>query len=1193
MTPQCSDENSVRASRFMTVLLLLKAKIAHQAGFYLAQGRWHKIKAGKPIPKGSPVAHSPNAAGLHKPVKLSFEQIEQLKYPADKTSVNKEMAAFNSVHLPKILAHAENGDATALLGLGFGTNTHSAKQAKIANFLLAEMGSNHTVKPGQAAGDHPAVKQVLTEPVAADPAPEPAKPEVPKSAATPTEGGPEFDDSFGKAAYYNKLAGKLKAAYDDGDLDGLVAAKGIITGAAVAGKTKNSKILIAYHDKLASDLAAKGMASEIEALAKPAPEAPKVPQTLGTLIQGEMNKMKAADKLAQVPWEAMKLPTTNTNAGTFNKKIDEIKAAAEAGDLAKLEAMTFGKNTYNLKAAKIAATAIAALKEYAPASAPSQVKPTVSPWQKKHLGAIEFDDGMTYYTAMKTDDGGYEFLTSLDSDSDPGKEFKTLPEMKQYLDAHFGDKAPSDADLSSLDAGPIDPPPQEGDIKNGADGTLTFHNGRWHKQKQVEPEPAPPATGLDAITIPDFEAISPGKHGLAYKAVAEQLLSTAKEEGVAGLKGNITKHKTGKFTIKAAGWQLKHVGPDDPTGDPITKARRAAMHKLITEIYAAAPKTKKTSKPKATAPAPNPIVGIGNIPPMDHWVQTGPQGGSNPGGRFKDDLGVEWYCKFPADEDVAKSELLASKLYAAAGVAGQDAKLVTKGGKVGIASRWTEVSKAPASILKKADGAQSGFMVDAWLGNWDVVGLEYDNLQLGADGKAVRIDAGGSLQYRAQGGKKAFGSSVIEIDSLQDKSINPQAAAVFGGMTKADISASASRVAKIADATIHFMVNAYGPGDAKAKQELAETLIARKADILAKYPKAKKEKVITFKPEKVSAPPSFVNWGGTGKSGPSSKEFLNEANEKAVQAIYEAAKTGKADAIQNLSADVFNKDTGDVTGSAKVLEHPSQHVKGYAQQAINEISYQLNPPKRFRFDGGHPLHSLNYAYPAHKGPGHSAAAGKLAKFVLLGEPGTVSIEALALPKMTYNAGTLTSQTYSKVAQDAFSKMPETQKQAVRNYTGGSYASMNNSLWEGNPSGAAKAAGEALHALGHDLLPGTVLSRKISVHGSDLDQILKSSGKILQEQAIMSTSIRPGSWSGNVQIKMHVGPGVKGLWVGKGSQQGGGAISNHSGEDEIILPPNTRLLVLSTSKANGIDADGFGGHGTHIIEAVILPTQDHA
>lgn len=92
---------------------------------------------------------------------------------------------------------------------------------------------------------------------------------------------------------------------------------------------------------------------------------------------------------------------------------------------------------------------------------------------------------------------------------------------------------------------------------------------------------------------------------------------------------------------------------------------------------------------------------------------------------------------------------------------------------------------------------------------------------------------------------------------------------------------------------------------------------------------------------------------------------------------------------------------------------------------------------------------------------------------------------------------------------------------------------------------------------------------------------------------MSTSIRPGSWSGNVQIKMHVGPGVKGLWVGKGSQQGGGAISNHSGEDEIILPPNTRLLVLSTSKANGIDADGFGGHGTHIIEAVILPTQDHA
>ena len=89
---------------------------------------------------------------------------------------------------------------------------------------------------------------------------------------------------------------------------------------------------------------------------------------------------------------------------------------------------------------------------------------------------------------------------------------------------------------------------------------------------------------------------------------------------------------------------------------------------------------------------------------------------------------------------------------------------------------------------------------------------------------------------------------------------------------------------------------------------------------------------------------------------------------------------------------------------------------------------------------------------------------------------------------------------------------------------------------------------------------------------------------------MSTSIRPSSWSGNVQLKLHVGPGVKGLWVGKGSLGAGSALSLNSSEDELILPPNTRLLILSVKKSNGGDADGFGAGSSHVIEAVILPTQ---
>lgn len=714
-------------------------------------------------------------------------------------------------------------------------------------------------------------------------------------------------------------------------------------------------------------------------------------------------------------------------------------------------------------------------------------------------------------------------------------------------------------------AGGADTGPKEGDTKQGADGMLVLKNGHWVKM-DTAPAVVKKLKLIDISTA--IQTVTPGQTKFSNNAAGKLATAAAKGGNAAG--------------IVEAHAKALHYGWKKTAGHVA-----AVAHAMGVTIPAAG----ATTAAAATAPA-SPAATPGAHPSMDAWAQVGPQGGSNPGGKFKDPTGQEWYCKFPGDEATAKSEVLAAKLYGLAGLSGQDAILVSKGGKVGIATKWVDIKKAPsAAALAKVDGVHSGFAVDAWLGNWDVVGMSLDNLQIGPDGKAHRVDAGGSLEYRAQGAKKPFGTKVEEIDTLRDVVKNPHAAAVFAKMTKADIVASVAKVAAISDVTIRAMVNQYGPGTQEEKAKLAETLIARKADLLKRYPQAaKKKKAIVFDPSKVSAPPSFLNWGGSGKSGPSSKEFLNKANEEAAQAIYQAAKTGNLDAIKSLQANVYDKDTGAVVGSKPVLEHPSQHIKGYAQQVINEINYQMNPPKRFRFDGGHPLHSLNAAYPAHNGAGSSAAAQKLGKYIVLGTPGTVKLEDLALPpKVTHSSqgGSLTQQTYSPAAQAAIAKMPATQQQAVQSYTGSSYHAMNNSLWAGNPTGAAKSAGEALKTLGHDIAPGTVLSRKINLHGADLEAMLASSGKILQEPAIMSTSIRPSSWSGNVQLKLHVGPGVKGLWVGPGSKPGGGALSKHASEDEMILPPGTRMLIMSVKK--GPDSDGFGQHGSHIIEAVILPT----
>lgn len=53
-----------------------------------------------------------------------------------------------------------------------------------------------------------------------------------------------------------------------------------------------------------------------------------------------------------------------------------------------------------------------------------------------------------------------------------------------------------------------------------------------------------------------------------------------------------------------------------------------------------------------------------------------------------------------------------------------------------------------------ADSLAEGADVDAMLGNWDVIGMAADNILVDKDGKPWRIDNGGSLSFRAQGGKK-------------------------------------------------------------------------------------------------------------------------------------------------------------------------------------------------------------------------------------------------------------------------------------------------------------------------------------------------------------------------------------------------------------------------------------------------------
>lgn len=448
---------------------------------------------------------------------------------------------------------------------------------------------------------------------------------------------------------------------------------------------------------------------------------------------------------------------------------------------------------------------------------------------------------------------------------------------------------------------------------------------------------------LDSVTVPDYAALS-GSTSLVQKVAAqfqeesEGLLAYAKLKGSAGLAKYVTVNPNGTITVdNQNGFKVNLMDYSDSFADMSQPkyARLNAMYHFVKKLVDLAPDTSATE-----------------IPSMSSWVQVGGQLGSNEGGRFRDENGVEWYCKFPKSEAIAKSEVLASNLYALAGVAGQDAKLVSKGGLLAVASRWQSVNKASSSVLAATEGTLDGFGADAWLANWDVVGIGNDNLQIGANGKAVRIDAGGALMYRAQGGKKAFGDNVSELDSLRDGAINPHAAAVFGKMSKADITASIAKIVAIKNSDIKSMVEKHGPGSTAEKIALYETLVARKNDMLAKYPKAATPPKKRLDPTKLPVKEQYLpkafdfNTMGAGGSPLSSKPSINAANNEAISLMRQVALAGNLTALKDFKFPVFNKNSGTHTGEyLPIDQHPSKHVIQYHEDLVDVLSEIADPPK--------------------------------------------------------------------------------------------------------------------------------------------------------------------------------------------------------------------------------------------------------
>ena len=235
--------------------------------------------------------------------------------------------------------------------------------------------------------------------------------------------------------------------------------------------------------------------------------------------------------------------------------------------------------------------------------------------------------------------------------------------------------------------------------------------------------------------------------------------------------------------------------------------------------------------------------------------------------------GKEWHIKWYSNEAIARNEVLATKLYKAAGIPVIDRHLFHLNG------RWCTVSEfVPFEHLKWQDFSEEempslydGFAADAWLANWDI---PTEGNLCSIDGQVYRVDCGAALNYRGLGGKKGdqFSHKVRALTLFLDSKVNSQGSMLFANIQEYDIVNGASKVLAIPHSTIATLVIEYGPTDPRDQNELIVKLLARQEDIAKKYPKLKNKNCAIYLVE----PGGFDASQGIRDSGDPVPEFYND-----------------------------------------------------------------------------------------------------------------------------------------------------------------------------------------------------------------------------------------------------------------------------------------------------------------------------
>lgn len=177
-------------------------------------------------------------------------------------------------------------------------------------------------------------------------------------------------------------------------------------------------------------------------------------------------------------------------------------------------------------------------------------------------------------------------------------------------------------------------------------------------------------------------------------------------------------------------------------------------------------------------------------------------GGSTGAQLVEDANGVQYVMKNGAKTGGAhvRSEYLANQIYSALGQRTPDYELYKDdNGNPILLSKYIPMTHQP-SAANYAEMAK-GWIADCLLANWDV--YQNDNCLIDNSGRVFRVDNGGSLDYRAQGGKKTYDG---DVKKTYDDMVKYNSS-VFNKLTEQDILDQIKEARAHKDDVINYLRN--------------------------------------------------------------------------------------------------------------------------------------------------------------------------------------------------------------------------------------------------------------------------------------------------------------------------------------------------------------------------------------------------